>query len=885
MARPSVVSAVPAAATDPALADRSRQSAAEAGVSVAERLAGELALAWRGGDRLLVEEFLARHPELRADSEVTLRLLYEELCLRQELDHTVTEGEILRRFPHLGSEVGRLVECHQVLQPLPPPRFPEVGETVGGFRLVAELGRGAQGRVFLATQPALADRPVVLKLAAEEFAGLEGPGDEHLSLARLQHTHIVPLYAREVFPELRLRALCMPYLGGTTLAELLQALAPLPPARRTGRHLLDALDRAEAAVPALALRAKAPGAARAFLARASYAQAVCWIAACLAEALHYAHERGLLHLDVKPGNVLLAADGQPLLLDFHLAREPLPAGQPPPAWLGGTPSYMSPEQRAALAAVRRRQPLAQAVDARSDIYALGVLLHEALQLGARNAECGTDDGPALHVPRAVLGSVGLADVIRRCLEPDPRRRYPDAASVAVDLRRHLDNLPLRGVPNRSPVERWRKWRRRRPHALAVLGLLLAFVAAVLTVAALGLTQYESRYRGAEQALDRAREQFRNRRYTDAVQTLTAGTEQVEWLPGAADLKKGLAVHLRRARRAEAAQQLHSQAQLSRFLLELNDLAGDRPGAPPRGQGRSRDRRLALILPAGCREAWGTRHLLTLSSPETALETDDERAIRFDLIDVAVFWADLQVRLAREQDLPRARREALALLEEADRLCGPSPILDEERRARAAALGLPEPVAARPAGAGHGGPLSAEEHGALARHWLNAGDSRRAAAAIREALRLEPEGFWPNYYHGVWAYRHRRYAAAVESFCVCVGGLSDGAAECLWKRAEAYAALGRTDESFRDLARALGLKPELVVAAFDRAALDRLAEAAAGADPAENQYRLALIALAQNDRPAGLEHLERALRHNPGHRDALGLRGQLLPGHKVATGER
>src|SRR5205814_3377830 len=103
-----------------------------------------------------------------------------------------------------------------------------------------ELGRGALGRVFLASQLSLGDRPVVLKLTP-------GEAREHLSLARLQHTHIVPLYSVHDHPDRGLRALCMPYFGGATLAQLLEALRPQPPAGRTGKHLLDALDRAQAA--------------------------------------------------------------------------------------------------------------------------------------------------------------------------------------------------------------------------------------------------------------------------------------------------------------------------------------------------------------------------------------------------------------------------------------------------------------------------------------------------------------------------------------------------------------------------------------------------------------------------------------------------------------
>ena len=99
------------------------------------------------------------------------------------------------------------------------------------------------------------------------------------------------------------------------------------------------------------------GPGRQFLARASYPQAVAWIGACLADALHHAHERGLLHLDLKPSNVLLAFDGQPMLLDFHIAQEPIRPDGGLPEWLGGTPAYMSPEQRAAMQAVSAGRPV------------------------------------------------------------------------------------------------------------------------------------------------------------------------------------------------------------------------------------------------------------------------------------------------------------------------------------------------------------------------------------------------------------------------------------------------------------------------------------------------------------------------------------------------
>src|SRR5947209_2427798 len=95
----------------------------------------------------------------------------------------------------------------------PSPRFPAVGEALGDLLLLAELGRGVEGRVYLARQSTLSDRPLVLKLTPDH-------GQEHLSLARLQHTHIVPLYWAQELPERGLRMLCMPYLGGSTLAHL-----------------------------------------------------------------------------------------------------------------------------------------------------------------------------------------------------------------------------------------------------------------------------------------------------------------------------------------------------------------------------------------------------------------------------------------------------------------------------------------------------------------------------------------------------------------------------------------------------------------------------------------------------------------------------------------
>src|SRR5262249_58684438 len=210
-------------------------------------------------------------------------------------------------------------------------------------------------------------------------------------------------------PANNLRLLGMPYFGGAPLAQLLEALRPEPTARRAGRHLLRALDEARAASP---IAVPAEGPARQFLAKATYDEAVCWIGACLADALHYAHERGLIHLDLKPGNVLLAADCQPMLLDFHLAREPLRPGPSRPEWLGGTPGYLSPEQHEAMNAVREDRPIPTAVDGRSDIYSLGVLLYETF--GGQVPLPAEASSLKFHRYNPQL-TVGLVDVLRKML--------------------------------------------------------------------------------------------------------------------------------------------------------------------------------------------------------------------------------------------------------------------------------------------------------------------------------------------------------------------------------------------------------------------------------------------------------------------------------------
>ncbi len=409
-------------------------------MAMAAAVAERLAASWRRGVCCRAEEMLAEHPHIAAHPRAAVRVIYEEICQRQERGDEPALAELHARFPQWHAELVIMLDCHRIMELAPAgPRFPAVGEVLGEFRLLAELGRGGMGRVYLAEQTFLAGRLMIVKLTASA-------NQEHLKLARLQHTNIVPLYSVRDFPELQLRTLCMPCLGGATLQQLLKTLRPIPRERRTGRDLLEALPKS---VADGRLYWPAPGSNRRFLEKASYGQAVCWIGVCLADALHYAHEQGLVHLNVKPSNVLVTVDCQPMLLDFHLARGPILPSAETPSWLGGTPAYMAPEQHAVWHAIAAGRPVTQGVDARCDVYALGLVLREMLYGLAPGSE---PSDKRLPLPPRSDVSVGLRDILARCIDPEPAARYPSAALLAEDLRRHLTNRPLAGVRNRSLAE-------------------------------------------------------------------------------------------------------------------------------------------------------------------------------------------------------------------------------------------------------------------------------------------------------------------------------------------------------------------------------------------------------------------------------------------------
>lgn len=473
----------------------------------------ELEFAADRGELRSLESYRAEYPELFADEAAVQAIAFEEHRLRLQAGerpsrHALSNSHVIKsRRPaanvgaesHLAPEQTRFVQqLEQVdaasaqLLSQALATLPAIGSDFLDFRLVAELGEGAYGRVYLAQQKPLADRFVALKVAAN----LSG---EARHLAQLQHTNVVPLYS--VHQAGPLQATCMPYFGPTTLASVLKVLRGRASLPASGQDLLSTLNEHKSQITQHSLPAGgggggAPMASVALptvghshvtldmLGGLTYVHAILWIGTRLADALAHAHDRGIVHRDLKPGNVLLSDEGQPMLLDFNLAESVKQPGRVIAAMVGGTLPYMAPEQLEGIE--RATQPL----DPRSDLYALGVMLFELLtgqfpfpivqsalpQLLPRMLADRRGKLPRIRIRNASVTPAAEA-IVLKCMHPDPTKRYQSARDLQEDLQRHLDDRPLRHAPNPSWRERAAKWRRRHPRlaswtTMAVLGSLI-----------------------------------------------------------------------------------------------------------------------------------------------------------------------------------------------------------------------------------------------------------------------------------------------------------------------------------------------------------------------------------------------------------------------------
>src|SRR2546421_3764646 len=280
-------------------------------------------------------------------------------------------------------------------------RAAELLGELGDYELLEEIGRGGQGVVFRARQKSL-NRTVALKIISlgqwASKAHLKRFRLEAEAAARLEHPGIVPIH--EVGERDGSCYFSMKFVEGGQLDEVARR-EPMPP--RRGAELI----------------------------------------AKVARTVHYAHEHGILHRDIKPGNILLDAKGEPHLTDFGLARlVESESSVTQTLDVLGTPSYMAPEQAAGNNA---------AVSSATDVYGLGAVLYQLLT-GQPPFAGGTtyetiklllDTEP--RPPRLVNPKIDrdLSTICLKCLEKDPKRRYASSLALAEDLERWLKHEPIR----------------------------------------------------------------------------------------------------------------------------------------------------------------------------------------------------------------------------------------------------------------------------------------------------------------------------------------------------------------------------------------------------------------------------------------------------------
>jgi WD40 repeat protein/serine/threonine protein kinase len=462
----------PASESDPALDDP----------RVAQALR-EYQAALKAGRRLERPHFLASHPDIAE-------------ALAECLDGL----ELLQAAaPALRESASNAPVSAGAFQPEGP---------LGDYRIVREIGRGGMGIVYEAVQISLGRR-IALKVlpfaAALDPRQLQRFKNEAQAAAHLQHPQIVPVHA--VGCERGVHYYAMQFIDGRALAAVIQELRQSDGPRKPklgesvgevkslagvlasgGRlsavgNVADPQPTADyLATPARPATADtAPTAALATersTQSAAFFRSAAHLGVQAAEALEHAHQLGVIHRDIKPANLLVDAGGRLWVTDFGLAHCQSQPGLTMTGDLVGTLRYMSPEQ-----ALAQRAPL----DARTDVYSLGATLYELLALepayNGRNREevlrqiAFEEPRP----PRRLNPSIPaeLETIVLKAMGKNPEERYPTAQELADDLRRFLEDKPIKA---RRPTLRQRaiKWARR--HKTVVRAAYVVFGLAVVALA-------------------------------------------------------------------------------------------------------------------------------------------------------------------------------------------------------------------------------------------------------------------------------------------------------------------------------------------------------------------------------------------------------------------
>jgi hypothetical protein len=375
---------------------------------------------WQTGRPVKAKDYFRQFPEVEADANVAVDLIFNEFLLREKLGHRPGVEEYVRRFPKVAAVLRDQLELHRALEmadaqgdetppsaihtrdwPMPQPAGRvELPEVFGRYRIVRMLGQGGMGTVYLAHDSHL-QRQVALKVP--RFSDSDGAEllarfyREARIAATFHHPNLCPVY--DVGEVDGTPYLTMPFLAGETLSSRLKRTGPLPQA------------------------------------------SACRLAMLVARAVHVAHQAGVLHRDLKPSNIMLMDHLQPVVMDFGLARRD--SAQEPrltaKGKLLGTFAYMPPEQ------------FADGTDGfgpASDVYSLGVNLYEMLTgrlpfLGPAHELLRAVVTEPPPVPRQFRPDLdpALESICLKALAKSPKDRFRAMSTLAEALEPFAGALP------------------------------------------------------------------------------------------------------------------------------------------------------------------------------------------------------------------------------------------------------------------------------------------------------------------------------------------------------------------------------------------------------------------------------------------------------------